>query len=140
MVTGMAHEPDPLKLHELLDLEVTRADGDGVVIEWTVAEQHLQPFGLAHGGLHCTVNESAASIGAGIWYAAQGHGEAAGVVGVNNNTDFLRAARPGDHITATATPIHRGRLQQLWLIESHDAEGRLVARGQVRLQNLPPRA
>ncbi|HYJ67692.1 MAG TPA: PaaI family thioesterase [Nocardioidaceae bacterium] len=131
---------DQLKMHELLDLEVTHAAGDRVVLEWTVAEQHLQPFGLAHGGVHCLVNESTASIGAGLWFAEQVHGEAGGVVGVNNNTDFLRAARPGDHLTATATPIHQGRLQQLWLIESRDAEGRLVARGQVRLQNLPPRS
>jgi 1,4-dihydroxy-2-naphthoyl-CoA hydrolase len=130
---------DPIKLHEVLGLEVTRADADGVVIEWTVAEQHLQPFGLAHGGVHCLINESAASIGAGLWYAAQEYGEAGGVVGINNNTDFLRAARPGDQLTATASPIHQGRLQQLWLIESRDGEGRLVARGQVRLQNLPAR-
>ena len=131
---------DMLKLHELLDLQVTRADADGVVIEWTVAEQHLQPFGLTHGGIHCTVNESAASLAAGLWYAEQDYGPVGGVVGVNNNTDFLRAGRVGDRIVATATPIHRGRLQQLWLIESRDAEGRLVARGQVRLQNLPPRS
>lgn len=130
---------DSLKLHELLGLELTRADADGVVIEWTVAEQHLQPYGLAHGGIHCTVNESAASIAANVWYAEQEFGENGRVVGVNNSTDFLRAARPGDHVTATATPVHRGRQQQLWLIESRDSEGRLVARGQVRLQNLPAR-
>jgi len=132
-------DPTILKLHEVLDLEITRADADGVVVEWTVAEQHLQPYGLVHGGVHCTVNESAASIAAGLWYADQEYGVGGGVVGVNNNTDFLRAARPGDRITATATPVHRGRQQQLWLIESRDAEGRLVARGQVRLQNLPRR-
>jgi 1,4-dihydroxy-2-naphthoyl-CoA hydrolase len=132
-------DPTILKLHEVLDLEITRADADGVVVEWTVAEQHLQPYGLVHGGVHCTVNESAASIAAGLWYADQEYGAGGGVVGVNNNTDFLRAARPGDRITATATPVHRGRQQQLWLIESRDAEGRLVARGQVRLQNLPRR-
>lgn len=135
----MTAVPDPIKLHELLGLEVTHVDVDGVVVEWTVAESHLQPYGLAHGGLHCLVNESAASIAAGFWYAAQEHGEGGGVVGVNNNTDFVKAARPGDRITATATPVHRGRLQQLWLIESRDADGRLVARGQVRLQNLPAR-
>ena len=37
---------------------------------------------------------------------------------------------------ATGTPIHRGRLQQLWLVEIHDEQARLIARGQVRLQNL----
>jgi 1,4-dihydroxy-2-naphthoyl-CoA hydrolase len=39
-------------------------------------------------------------------------------------------------MTATATPIHRGRSQQLWLVEVADEQRRLVARGQVRLQNL----
>ena len=39
-------------------------------------------------------------------------------------------------VTVRATPIHRGRLQQLWLVELHDATDRLVARGEVRLQNL----
>jgi 1,4-dihydroxy-2-naphthoyl-CoA hydrolase len=136
----MAGPFDSLKLHELLDLEVTYAAGDRVVLEWTVAEQHLQPFGLAHGGVHCLVNESTASIGAGIWLAEQEHGAGGAVSGVNNNTDLLRAARPGDRITATATPVHQGRLQQLWLIESRDADGRLMARGQVRLQNLPGRS
>ena len=35
-----------------------------------------------------------------------------------------------------ATPIHRGRSQQLWVVVITDADGRTVARGQVRLQNL----
>ncbi len=41
-------------------------------------------------------------------------------------------------MTSTATPIHRGRLQQVWVVETVDADGRVVARGQVRLQNLYP--
>jgi acyl-coenzyme A thioesterase PaaI-like protein len=32
--------------------------------------------------------------------------------------------------------VHRGRSQQLWQVEVTDASTRLVARGQVRLQNL----
>jgi uncharacterized protein (TIGR00369 family) len=60
------------------------------------------------------------------------------VVGVHNGTDFYRAAREGE-MTSVATPVHRGRLQQVWLVETSDEQGRLVARGQVRLQNLQPR-
>ncbi len=59
------------------------------------------------------------------------------VVGVNNNTDFLRAISSGT-VTAESTPIHRGRRQQLWLITITDDKDRVVARGQVRLQNMPP--
>ncbi len=54
-------------------------------------------------------------------------------VGVNN-TDFLRRSSSGT-ITATSTPIHRRR-QQLWAVDMVDESGRLVAKTQVRLQNL----
>ncbi len=133
----MADDPvsTSLLLHEVLGLTLAEVGRDRVVITWTVAEQHLQPHGLAHGGMHCLVNESAASIAGALWLGDDGS-----CVGVNNNTDFLRAARPGSKLTATATPVHRGRSQQLWLVETCDARDRLVARGQVRLQNLPVRA
>ena len=67
-----------------------------------------------------------------LWLADDGR-----VVGVNNNTDFYRGVTEG-RLTSTARPIHRGRSQQVWAVETTDAEGRLVARGQVRLQNLRP--
>src|SRR5699024_11928828 len=51
-------------------------------------------------------------------------------------TDFLRRAARGDTITTTAMPIHRGRTQQLWRVESADQDGRLIAQGQVRLANV----
>lgn len=119
-------------LSKVLGLEYERVDPDGVVISWTVTADHLQPFDIVHGGVYCAVNETAASIAAQAWFGDRGI-----VVGVNNNTDFLRQATAGARLTATATPIHRGRSQQLWLIETVDADGRTVARGQVRLANLP---
>jgi 1,4-dihydroxy-2-naphthoyl-CoA hydrolase len=80
--------------------------------------------------VHCSVVETLASIGAGMWLADKGR-----VVGVNNNTDFFRAVVDGT-LTSTATPLHRGRSQQVWIVETVDQNGRLAARGQVRLQNL----
>lgn len=118
-------------LSKVLGLTYERVDADGVVISWTIGEDHLQPWQIVHGGVYCSVNETAASIGAQVWFGDRGT-----VVGVNNNTDFLRQATTGARLTATATPIHRGRSQQLWLIETVDDEGRMIARGQVRLANL----
>jgi uncharacterized protein (TIGR00369 family) len=76
--------------------------------------------------------ESMASTAAYTWISANGGGA---VVGVNNNTDFLRAIGSGT-VYGTATPVHRGRRQQLWIVTIADSGDRLVARGQVRLQNL----
>ena len=111
--------------------EVT-PDGGRAVLE--IHEKLLQPWGIVHGGVYCSIIESLASISAHVWLSANGGGT---VVGVNNNTDFLRAISSGT-VTAVSTPIHRGRRQQLWLITITDANDRVVARGQVRLQNLEP--
>lgn len=104
--------------------------GDRVVLNWDVTVPNHQPYGIVHGGTYCGAVESSASIGAACWLGDRGK-----VVGVSNHTDFLRAVSDG-RLTATATPIHRGRSQQLWLVEITDEQDRLVARGQVRLQNL----
>lgn len=104
---------------------------DKVVMRFTIDQQHLQQFGIPHGGIYSAVHESAASLGGVLWL----EGERI-VVGTNNICDFLRQAKVGDVITVTATPIHRGRSQQLWRVESTDQDGRLVAQGQVRLANL----
>lgn len=118
-------------LDAALGFEIDEAGPDRVVMSWTVDERHLQPYGLVHGGVYCSVVETTASLGAALWLGERG----TGVVGVANHTNFLRAAREG-RMSATATPIHRGRSQQLWLVEVTDAEARTVARGEVRLQNL----
>lgn len=117
-------------LNKTLGLELDAASGDRVVMSWTVGDQHLQAYGIVHGGVYCSVVESSASIGAALWFGDRGR-----VVGVANHTDFLRSAREG-RLRAVASPIHRGRTQQLWLVEIRDADERLVARGEVRLQNL----
>ncbi|WP_208816986.1 PaaI family thioesterase [Micromonospora echinofusca] len=114
----------------LLGLELVETTADRVVIRWRVRPELHQPYGIQHGGVYCAVVETAASIGAGFWWGDRGT-----VVGVANQTDFLRAVRDGE-LTATGTPVHRGRSQQLWQVEIVDDAARLVARGQVRLQNL----
>jgi 1,4-dihydroxy-2-naphthoyl-CoA hydrolase len=115
---------------DYLGVQFVETTGDRVVATWTATPQLHQPYGIVHGGAHCSVVETLASFGAGLWLGERGK-----VVGVNNSTDFYRAVREGT-LTSTATPVHRGRSQQVWLVETVDEQGRLVSRGQVRLQNL----
>ncbi len=116
-----------------LGLQFTELSPDGARAQLEVAPKLLQPMGLVHGGVYCSMIESMASVAAFTWLNARGSG--GNVVGVNNNTDFLRSIGSGT-VYATAEPIHRGRRQQLWLVTITDANDRVVARGQVRLQNL----
>ncbi|ORW11696.1 PaaI family thioesterase [Mycobacterium kyorinense] len=119
-----------------LGLVFTELTADGARAQLEVQPKLLQPFGIVHGGVYCSMVESMASVAAYTWLSQHGGGA---VVGVNNNTDFLRAIGSG-MVYGRAEPVHRGRLQQLWLVTITGADERLVARGQVRLQNLatPP--
>ena len=118
-------------LDGVLGVEYVEVSPDKVVVRFTITDQHLQPFGIPHGGIYCAVHESTASTAGQVWLGTKGV-----VVGTNNSTDFLRQARNGDTITTTATPIHRGRTQQIWHVDSHNQDGKLIAQGQVRLANL----
>jgi uncharacterized protein (TIGR00369 family) len=72
--------------------------------------------------------ETIASIGATL--VARPRGQA--VVGLENHTSFIRAAR-GGRIRATALPITRGRTTQVWEGTVRDGDGRILATGRVRL-------
>ncbi|MBY0441119.1 MAG: PaaI family thioesterase [Mycobacteriaceae bacterium] len=128
----------PLALNAPFDQEIglvyTELSAEGARAQLEIKPTLLQPAGLVHGGVYCAMIESMASVAAHTWLATQGGG---GVVGVNNNTDFLRAISSGT-VYGSATPLHRGRRQQLWQVIITDDADRVVARGQVRVQNLDP--
>ncbi len=111
-----------------MGVTVLTASADEVTCEWTVEEKHHQAYGIVHGGVHCGVIETLASIGAAL--AARPRGQR--VVGLENATSFLRAVRAGT-LRARATPVTRGRTTQVWEAWIHDEQGRLVAQGRVRL-------
>lgn len=110
-------------LDSTLGLTFTKVTRDETRTKLVVGPQHHQPWGMANGGLLASIVESTASI-AGVM-AAGGP-----VVGVNNNTDFIRPVHNGE-VEAVATPIQLGRRTQLWLIEIFQ-DDRLVARGNLR--------
>ena len=113
-----------------IGLEILSATPDEVVGRFEVTPQLRQPYGLLHGGVLCSVVETLGSVAGATWFGDRGQ-----VVGTSNHTNFLRAVREGV-LTATATPIHRGRTQQLWTVDVRDEEQRLVAKGELRVANL----
>ena len=115
---------------DVLGLRLEDVTPDRVTARFDVAPHLLQPYGILHGGVLCSVVETVGSVAGAVWWGARGH-----VVGVSNHTDFLRAVRKGT-LLAVARPVHRGRTQQLWTVEITDEQERLVAKGDLRVQNL----
>jgi uncharacterized protein (TIGR00369 family) len=114
-------------------LQLTEVTGTRVAGHIDVGPGHHTPWGVVHGGVYCTVVESAASVGASTAVAERGQFS----VGVSNQTDFLRPMTAG-RLDVVAEPVQQGKTLQLWLVTlSRADDGKIVARGQVRLQNVP---
>jgi 1,4-dihydroxy-2-naphthoyl-CoA hydrolase len=126
---------DRAPAHELLRLlEIEFDERSPTEVRGSIAadERHHQSWGLVHGGLYMAAIETFATTGA--FEAVKDRGQQ--VVGVSNSTDFLRPHRDG-RLKVRATAIQQGRTQQLWRVEIRRPEDeKLIALGQVRLQNV----
>jgi 1,4-dihydroxy-2-naphthoyl-CoA hydrolase len=121
---------------DLLEIQFDVVGSTRVVGSVAADVRHHQPWGLVHGGLYSTAIETFATTGA--YEAIKDHGQRA--VGISNTTDFLRPHVRG-RLDVIATAIHQGRTQQLWQVEMRRPDDdKLVARGQVRLQNIDRQA
>ena len=108
--------------HEILEISENYIKSSLVVEEY-----HKQPMGMVHGGVIDTMAE--ASISYAAYYTQEGTW-----VGVNNNTDFIKAVTKGT-IICEATPIKLGKRSQIWeAILSNNDE--VCARSTVRLTNI----
>jgi uncharacterized protein (TIGR00369 family) len=111
-------------------LELT---GTRVRARLSLNEDHHQPFGRVHGGVYAIAVEGVASAGACAAVADQGMC----AVGTNNTTDFLRPVSVAE-VEVVAEALFQGRTQQLWEVSINRLDdGKLVARGRLRLQNIP---
>lgn len=114
----------------LVGTQLVEVTADRVVATVLVdPERHMQPVGLVHGGVYTTVVETVASFGAQQWLGDDGY-----VVGISNQTDFLRGIS-GGLVRFEATPLQRGRTTQLWQVDVTAEDGTRIAHGKVRLFN-----
>src|SRR5258708_40124000 len=118
-----------------IGLIVERATKERMVGPLETQPRPLQPCGIVHGGVYCTIVESLASLGAFLNVADEGKL----VAGIENHTSFLRSIR-GGKVTGVAVPVNIGRTTHLWDVEVRDERERLVAKGSVRMAVLEPPA
>ncbi|MGB3446660.1 MAG: PaaI family thioesterase [Xanthobacteraceae bacterium] len=53
--------------------------------------------------------------------------DAKGTTTIESKTNFVGGAKEGTTVTATATPVHRGRRTQVWQTRIEGDDGKLVA-------------
>jgi uncharacterized protein (TIGR00369 family) len=111
-----------------MGLEVLEASATRVRLQLAVTPEHTQIHEVVHGGVYCSLVETACSIGAAL--AARALDRT--IVGVDNHTSFLRATSQG-LLLVEATPLTVGRRTQVWNASITDDQGQLVASGQLRL-------
>lgn len=109
-------------IHESLGIRVVEISPDRVVLTMGVGPAVHQPMGLLHGGASAVIAESAASMGA----FANCDPRKEYAVGTDLNISHLRARTEGT-VTATATPIRKGRGMHVWGIHIDDQDGITVA-------------
>ena len=116
---------------KFLGVKITHISAEKVTAELPVREELNNRFDIMHGG---AIMALADNLGGTATSANLKPGQS--TTTIESKTNFFAAIPLGDTAYAECTPLHRGRSQQLWLVEITDAEARTVARGQVRLQNL----
>ena len=104
-----------------------------VILEVTIGPQHLQPYGIVHGGVYSGLIETATSVGAALSAMSSGHS----IVGLENSTSFLHATREGT-LRVVARPAARGKRAPVWEATVTNDKGEAVATGRVRLLRLDP--
>jgi 1,4-dihydroxy-2-naphthoyl-CoA hydrolase len=117
-------------VHRELGILVTLVSPEKVVLQVEVGPKVHQAAGILHGGVSALMAEGAASIGGAV---SVGPGEI--VVGTELNCSHLRSMTSGT-LTATATPIRKGRTVHVWAIELTDETEREICIARCTLQVL----
>lgn len=113
----------PLPLAQLMGVTFTHAEPDRVVATMVVRPD-LCTFGnTIHGGSVMAFADTVGAAGTVINLPP----DAKGTTTIESKTNFLGGAKEGSTVTATATPVHRGRRTQVWTTRIETAEGKLVA-------------
>lgn len=110
------------------NVKFTSATAARVTAEMPIKPQHLQAYGLVHGGVYAALIETLASVGAALTVMPKGKS----AVGLENHTSFIHACREGT-LHAEALPITRGSRSQVWEVTIRDDGKRIISTGRVRM-------
>ncbi|MCU4185344.1 PaaI family thioesterase [Acidiferrimicrobium sp. IK] len=116
-------ELPPAPIAALLGMRLVEAERGRVVFECTPEESMYNPIGVVHGGVACTLADSAAGCAVHTTLDAGW-----GYTSIDITVNYLRAVTLDSGVLrATGTVTKPGRRVALAAAEIHDGAGRLVA-------------
>lgn len=119
-----------IALLRTLDIRLAEIGERYAVMEVEVSDKHLNYFGGAHGGLIATLVDT-------VCFFPRPFLPSGRLVTTSNlNVNFVRAAGPGDRLSARSEIQHLGRRTASLTVKVTNGEGGLVAHGTVTLQIL----
>jgi len=112
-----------LPFAELKGVTFVEADKDRVVAKMLVRPDLCTLNHILHGG---AIMAFADSVGAAATVINIPE-DAKGTTTLESKTNFIGGAKEGTTVTATATPVHRGRRTHVWTTRVEAEDGKLVA-------------
>lgn len=108
---------------ELKGVTFVEAEPERVVARMLVRPDLCTLGHTIHGGAVMAFADSVGAAATVINLPA----DAKGTTTIESKTNFVGGAKEGTTITATATPVHRGRRTQVWQTRIENQDGKLVA-------------
>lgn len=124
---SVRHAPYP----QLIGMTLAEIGYDSCRIELELRQDHLQPFGIVHGGVLATLIDTAT-----FWAGFLRLPEDAGMVNVDLKLNYLKAASRG-RLRAEGRCLRAGRVISYTEASVLDEAGELVAHGTSTLMALP---
>lgn len=117
-----------------LGIEFVEIAPDALRARMEVRAQTAQRLGFLHGGASLALAETVGSLASQMCIDRERYAS----VGLDINANHVRAVAKGQHVMASAKPVHLGRQTHIWEIRIETAEGKLacVARLTTAIQPL----
>jgi acyl-coenzyme A thioesterase 13 len=112
----------PSGFSEWLKFKMIEVEDDSIVVEVVIRPEMCNPVGTLHGGIHSAILDEVI----GMTVAAMGNDTH--FVSLNMTTDYLRAARSGERVTAISRVIRKGRTAIHLIAQLTNADGKELSR------------
>lgn len=107
---------------KLMGITLVEATPDRVVAEMLVREDLCTTNSILHGGAYMAFADSIGAV-ATVLNLPKG----AGTTTIESKTNFVSGIKAGEVARAECTPVHRGRMTQVWQTRILRPDGKLAA-------------